>query len=230
MTKRLENISFEHDGVGYELGFGLDEVQKLANLSKARQGRVTHAEFIKIALSKYSDRVYISDDKAEEIRQLFLGGIETEDDKLTYDELIGYLYTLSIQAIDDAAKEVEPAIVKINEDSTVNLTIGNEKYKLMFTREQVVEALEQDVFDNVGMLDLFATGSTLIQMALEHYNKRFSAKRHEEIFLSLWATKFNEETEDDLIEVIHALNFHMKEVVSSGIKKSKAAFKVTKKK
>jgi hypothetical protein len=92
------------------------------------------------------------------------------------------------------------------------------------------EALEQDVFDNVGMLDLFATGSTLIQMALEHYNKRFSAKRHEEIFLSLWATKFNEETEDDLIEVIHALNFHMKEVVSSGIKKSKAAFKVTKKK
>ena len=226
MSNRLKNIPFEYEGVNYEFGFGLDEVQQLANLSRAKQGRVTHTEFIKIALSKYSDKTYISDNKAEEIRSLFLGGVDLGDDEYTYDELIGYLYALSVQAIDDAAQEVEPAIVKINEDNTVDLSIGKDNYKLKFNREQVVEALENDVFDFSGLLDLFESGSNLVRLALEHYKKRFSVKKHEEIFLSLWATKFNEETKDDLLEVIDALTFHMREVVSSGVKKSKAAFKV----
>lgn len=229
MSKRLGNIKFEYEGSNYEFGFSLDEVQQLANLSRARQGRVTHAEFMRIALSKYSDKSYISESKIEEIRQLFLGGIDLGDDEYTYDELIGYLYSLSIQAIDDAAREVEPAIVKINKDNTVDVAVGKDNYKLKFNREQVLEALENNAFEFGGVLDLFAAGSSIVKTALEHYGTRFSVKRHEEIFLSLWATKFNDETSDDLLEVIDALTFHMKDVVTSGVKKSKAAFKATKK-
>jgi len=228
MEKRLDVIKFDFtDGKEYTFNFGIDEVQQLAKVSLARQGKISDVEFFKIALSKDSNAGYISDKKAEEIREAFLGGVELNDDFLSYEELVAYLINLSIQAIDDAAKEVGASSVKINEDNSVNLTTPNgENFKLTFTREKVVEALENDVLQFNGLLDLYATGSTLVKLSLEHYNKRFSVKKHEEIFLSLWATKFDPKTEDTLIEVIDALFYHMKEVVSSGSKKSKAAFKV----
>lgn len=228
MEKRLDVIKFEFtDGKEYTFNFGIEEVQQLANLSIARQGRVKDVEFFKIALAKDSQSSYISDKKAEEIREAFLGGIEINDDYLSYEEFIAYLVNLSIQAIDDAAKEVGASSVKINADNSVNLTTPQgENFKLTFTREQVIEALENDTLSFNGLLDIYATGSTLVKLALEHYNKRFSVKKHEEIFLSLWATKFDKETENTLIEVIDALFYHMKEVAASGVKKSKAAFKV----
>mgnify|MGYP001019286989 CR=1 FL=1 len=202
MENRLDVIKFEFtDGKEYVLNFGIEEVQQLANLSIARQGKVKDTEFFKIALSKDSESRYITDQKAEEIREAFLGGVEIDDDYLSYEELIAYLVNLSIQAIDDAAREVGPSTVKINEDNSVNLTTQNgEKFKLTFTREQVVEALENDVLSFNGLLDIYATGSTLVKLALEHYNKRFSVKKHEEIFLSLWATKFDKETENQSCE------------------------------
>lgn len=228
MEKRLDVIKFDFtDGKEYTFNFGIEEVQQLANLSIARQGRVRDVEFFKIALSKDSQSSYISDKKAEEIREALLGGVEINDDYLSYEELVAYLVNLSIQAIDDEARKVGPATVKINEDNSVNLTTQNgESFKLTFTREQVVEALENNSLQFNGLLDLYVTGSTLVKLALEHYNKRFSTKKHEEIFLSLWATKFEEETEDVLPEVIDALFYHMQEVVQSGVKKSPAAFKV----
>lgn len=228
MEKRLDPITFEFtDGKEYVLNFGIEEVQQLANLSIARQGKIRDAEFFKIALAKDSQAGYITNQKAEAIREAFLGGVEINDDYLSYEELIAYLVNLSIQAIDDAAKEVGPATVKINADNSVNLTTQNgESFKLTFTREQVIEALENDTLSFNGLLDLYATGSALVKMSLEHYKKRFSVKKHEEIFLSLWATKFDEATEDVLPEVIDALFYHMQEVVQSGVKKSRAAFKV----
>lgn len=228
MEKRLDVIEFEFtDGKEYVLNFGIEQVQQLANLSIAKQGKIKDVDFFKIALAKDSQAGYISDQKANEIREAFLGGVEINDDFLSYEELIAYLVNLSIQAIDDEAKKVGAATVKINADNSVNLTTpSGESFKLTFTREHVVEALENDVLSFNGLLDLYATGSALVKLSLEHYNKRFSVKKHEEIFLSLWATKFEEETEDTLPEVIDALFYHMQEVIQSGVKKSPAAFKV----
>lgn len=227
MSKRLTNIVFKYEDKHYEFGFGLEQVQQLSSYSLSAGNNLKPEEVLKIALAQNSETSYISDKKIEDINELLLGGIETEDgDYLNYQELFRYLLGLFAQAIDDAAKEVEPAVVTINKDSSVDVVMGAENYKLMFTREHVIEILETGAFEFNGILDLYATGSRIVREALQHYNKRLSARKHEEIFLSLWATKFDKETEDDLLEVINALTYHAKEVVESGAKKSRAAFKV----
>lgn len=97
----------------------------------------------------------------------------------------------------------------------------------MFTREIIQDGLQSDIFDFNNILELYIMGSTLIRTSLEHYKKHFSVNLHDHIFLSIWATKFEESTEDDLAEVLHALTYHMKDVLESGIKKSKPPIKAT---
>ena len=225
MEKRLTNIGFDLDEKYYELGFGLDEVREFANYSIAKRGNVNNLDLIKFALKKNSDAGFITDKRVEEINEALSNGIEVDGEVLNYDEIAGYLIGLFIQAIDDAAREVEPATLLIEKDSTSNITVDGEKYKLMFTRDIVNEAFENNSFDFNNLLELYVSGSTMIKVALQHYKKRLSVKLHDKIFLSLWATKFTPETEADLPELINALNFHMKEVIESGIKKSKTVIK-----
>lgn len=225
--KHLKNLAFDYEGKKYEFGFGIEEVKRLANFSISKKGRINDSDFMKFALQKNSEDGFITDKTAKELQELLLGGIESDDTGyLSYEELIAYLIGLFEQAIDAAAKEVTPAIIKIENNNTASVTVDDETYKLMFTREVISEAFDSNMLDFNSILDIYIFGSTLIRLALEHYNKRFSVKLHDHIFLSAWATKFDEETEDDLLELIHALTYHMKEVVESGVKKSRAAIKM----
>ncbi len=226
-NKRFKNIGFDYKDKYYEFGFGMDEVQRLAALSTATKGKFKNTDFFKIALAQNSKAGFISEKTVQEIMDGLVGGVETDDQYLTFEEFIDYLLNLFAQAIDDAAKGVDPAIVEINKDNTVKLTVDGEVYKLMFTREQVIEAFENNVFDFNSIFELYTAGSMIIKASLAHYNKRFSVKLHNHIFLSLWATQFDEDTKNDFSEVINALTYHMSEVVESGVKNSKAAFKVT---
>lgn len=224
---RYENLPFEYNNKHYEFGFGIEEVQQFSNFSAAKKGTFRDVDFLKVALSKYSQAGFITNKTVEEIQKILTQGITLPDDQfLEYEELIAYLFGLYAQAIDDEAAKLEPAIVEINKDNTVNVTVDGEKYKLMFNREQITEAFEGGVFDFNGILELYTAGSSIIRAALAHYDKRFSVKLHNHIFLSLWATKFDEETQDLLPEVLNALTFHVKEVVASAVKNSKAAIKM----
>lgn len=225
-NRQLKNIGFEIEDKYYELGFGIKEVRALSQHSAAKKGEINDLDFIKFALQKGSKAGYISDGKVKDIRQaLYLNGVETQDGKMDYEELIGYLIGLFAQAIDDEARTLEPAVVTVNKNNTVNVLVDGEDYKLMFTREIAEQALERNQFDFNSILELYTFGSSLVRTALEHYKKRFSVGLHENIFLSMWATKFNEETEHDLLEAINALSYHMGDVVDSGIKNSGAAIK-----
>ncbi len=228
MSKRYNNIGFDTEHGYFELGFTLKEVDALGSYLIANKGNIDDKDFFKFALEANSDAGYISNKKAEYVLQGLRNGIELEDDFLEFEEIVGYLFGLYVQAIDDAAKEIEPAIVAINKDSTVDITVDGKTHKLMFTRETAEETLKNGIFDFNSALELYSHGSRLIRAALEHDGKRRSARLHENVFLALWATKFDEETEDDLLEVVNALSHHIKEVVESGVKKSKAAFKVKK--
>lgn len=225
--KRLKNFGFEYQDKSYEFGFTLNEVKELANFSLARGGRLNDLDFIRFALKKYSNAGFITEKTIKEIHEGLVGGIEYEDSELTYEEFIQYLMGLFGQAIDDEARKVTPAIINIEKDNTVNVTIGDETYKLMFTRDSLDKALADNVFDSNNLLEMYVVGSTMIRAALQHYDKRLRVTLHDQIFLSLWATMFNEETANDLSEVLNALNYHMKDVVDSGIKKSKAPIKMT---
>lgn len=226
--KRFKNLGFEYNGLHYEFGFGLEEVKELATLSKSKKGNVTNIDLIKMALKKNSDAGFITDKTAQEINEGLVNGVEFDEGGLmTYEEFTYYLINLMGQAIDDAAHEVEPAIVTIEKDNSVTLVVGEETYKLLFTRDTIKQTLPEIIdFNSDNLFEIYLFGSTLVKSALEHYKKRFSVKLHDQLFLSIWATKFNPDTERDLHEVIHALAYHMNEVVESGVKKSKAAFKM----
>lgn len=223
---QLKNIGFEIDDKYYEFGFGIKEVRALSQHSAARKGEISDLDFIKFALQQNSKAGYISEKRVKDIRQaLYLNGVETEEGEMEYEELIAYLIGLFAQAIDEEAQTLEPAIVNVKKNNTVIVTVDGEEYKLMFTREIAEQALETNQFDFNNILELYTFGSRLIRTSMEHYGTRFSVGKHEKIFLSIWATKFNEETEDDLLEVINALSYHMGEVIDSGVKNSGAAIK-----
>lgn len=225
---RLKNLEFEYNGNHYELGFTINEVKEFATYSRKRSGRVKDTDFLKIALRKYSKVGYLTDKMVEEVNEVLYNGIETPElGYMNYTELFQYLIDLYIQAIDEEASKVAPAVIKIEKDNTVSVTVDEETYKLMFTREIIQDGLQSDIFDFNNILELYIMGSTLIRTSLEHYNKHFSVNLHDHIFLSIWATKFEESTEDNLAEVLHALTYHMKDVLESGIKKSKPPIKAT---
>ena len=89
------------------------------------------------------------------------------------------------------------------------------------SRRIIEERAKTDIrFRFSHVFDLYAWGSSLVEVALRHYNRRFSLKLREQLFLSMWATTLDEEIENNLAEALNALLFHMNEVVESGAKKS----------
>lgn len=226
MEKRIENIKFEYNGNTYEFGFGLEEVKKIANVSIKKKDGLSDNDFIKFALERYSDVMFISDKVAQEIKVgIFDNGFKiSEDDELTFAEFFEYLVKLFLQTINDAAREVNPAIATINDDGSVDVLVDGESYTLKYTRAAIEHLVDAEVIDFSNPLEFYVVGSTIVRMALEHYKRHLSVKLSDNIFLSLWATTLEENGENDLIEVINALVYNMNEVVNSGAKKSKAAF------
>lgn len=216
--KRLENLEFEFDGKNYVLGFTIDEVKELSAYSIQRGTEMTDAMFIKFALKRFSDDLYITDKRAEEIQQaLFEYGLGD----LTYEEVIGYIIGLFGKTIDEEAEKVAPALITINKDNSLDVVVEDKTYTLKFTREIVKEAVRKEsAFRYENVFDLYASGSSLVEIALRHYNKHFSLKLREQIFLAMWATNLDETIEINFNEAISSLVFHMNEVVDSGVKKS----------
>lgn len=227
-TKQLENIPFEFGGEEYEFGFTLKSVKALAGFALAKGGRVTDVDFFKHALTEFSNAGFLTDAKVNELRQALLNGIDYEEDHFSYEELVEYILVLYGQAIDNAAMEVSPAVIKINDDSTVMVNLDGKDYKLMFTRKSVEDIIEAGVFDTSSILTMYATGSAIIKASLQHYKTRLSNNLHDEIFLSIWATGLESEDGGMMGEIINALMFHMGEVVDEGVKKSKAVIKTKK--
>lgn len=221
--KRLENLEFEFDGTDYTIGFTINEAKELSQYSLQRGSDMTDAQFLKFGLKKFSDDIYITDKRAKEIQEaLFEHGLDTvELGHLSYEEVIGYMISLFGQTIDDEAGKVEPALIVINKDNSLDVTVGDKTYTLKFTREIIEEtARTENGFRFGNVFDLYAWGSSLVEVALRHYKKRFSLKLREQIFLAMWATTLDEDIENNLAEALNALLFHMNEVVESGTKKS----------
>lgn len=231
-NKLLKNIGFDFEDNYYELGFSIDEVRAVSNYSKARGGNFKNEEFLKLALKKYSDVSYISDKKAKDINDFLREHtiqIEVSDgkyDELSYIELIAYVTQLFLQAVEVEASKVSPATITIENDNTVTINSPDfGKYKLMYVRETLEEVIQYSRIIPENIFELFLYAETLIELGLQHYQKRISPKLAQNLFLSVWATQNNEETKDDLTEMLNALIYHMGEVLDSGIKKSKAVIK-----
>lgn len=230
--KKLDLLRFEYKEKEYVFGFGLDQVKTFANLSIKRQGSFDDLEFIKLALSKYSKAGFITDKVAKEIRDgiydngFYLG--EGDDaDFMEYPEFIEYLVGLYLQAINDAAEEVNPAVVTINENGSVDVLVDGNEYKLQYTREAVKDLMASNIFDYTNYLELYIVGSTMIRFALQHYDKHMSVKLSDSIFLAIWSAQINDDENQDLVEVINALVYNMNEVSQEGVKKSKVVFQAS---
>lgn len=225
----LQDLEFEIEEINktFVIGFTIKEVQELAGLSIAKDGQLTNKDFIGIALKAHT-KGFINNRDIEKLITTIKDGVEIGDDYLTFEEIIEYTTRLSIEAIDKEAELHAPANVEILEDNTVKLIIEDKEYLLKFNRESITELVNAGQMNLNNPLELFTFGTTFVRGALQHYKRRIRVNEHENIFLSLWATRFEPETEDLLPEVINALVFHMGEVVDSGIKKSKAVIKATK--
>lgn len=223
----LPVISIEVDGRAFTLDFDIDSVKEFGKHSLARNGRIGDEVLIKYALLKNHRQELITDNMVRKIQ----GSLSTltEDDEMSYQDVINYLMRLFINAVDEEAKKVEPAIITIEKDSSVTVVHDGAKYRLTFIREDVKDAV---IDGNVSLsynspLELYAIGTSVLRLATNHYEKHFSVKFHDNLFLSIWATKFNEETSHMLVETLNALFFHMKDVVlHSGAKNSKPVIKL----
>lgn len=228
MEKKYENLKFLVDDMEFEIGLDFEQAKLMSNFVAARGGEFKDVEFFKVALQKYSKVPFLTDSMvAQIVAALQEDGLETPFGILSYSELVEYIFVLFQQAIDDESKKYESPIVSFNKDNTVNITLSNGKtYKLMYVRENVEEAILSGQMEFNSILELYSVGSNLIRLALQH--ERSSVKLPETIFLSLWSTQFDEENEELFTEVLSSLGHHMKDVLDSGVKKSKAVIKVKK--
>lgn len=229
---KLELLRFEYKEKEYVFGFGLEQVKTFSNLSIKRGGKFDDIEFIKLGLSKFSKAGYITDKVAKEIRNgIYDNGIAIGEgdnaDFMEYSEFIEYLIGLYLQAINDAAEEVNPAVVTINENGSVDVLVDGVEYTLKYTRKAIDEMMSSNVFDYTNYLELYVVGSTMIRHALQHYNKHMSVNLSDQIFLSIWSSQVNDEENQDLVEVINALVYNMNEVTQEGVKKSKVVFQAS---
>ena len=217
----LNGVYFEHDGHEYEFGFGFNEVKALSAYTSAKKGVIKDIDFFKFALQKNSKVSYISDKKAKEIQELFVEGIDIRGDHLTYEEIIGQLMTMYVEAIDEESKKYEPALVTFNKDGSAKVVVEGQPYELKYTRKIIEENHAELLVDYTNLLELYNVGSILIKNALKQSNEKMSTTTSEKIFLAIWGTKFEEGNEQLFADVIQNLLLHMKEVVESGAKKSK---------
>ena len=225
-TKQIPALNIEIGDNSYILDFDIESVKAFGNYSIAKNGRMGDEMFIKFALQKHHRNELMGEKRALQIQET-LSTLD-ENDEMTYRDVIEHLFKLFVQAIDNEAKKIEPSSATIEKDNSVTVVFNGDKYKLTFVRSDIKDALiNQDMALGYNTpLELYSVGTSLLKLATKHYNKRFSVKFHDNLFLSLWATKFNKETEDLFPEIINALAFHIGEVANSGIKNSKPAIKL----
>lgn len=226
--KGLKPIQFEFDGEDYTFDFGIEEVKKLGKYSISKNGNVNHYDVVKFALLKEHKTGFITNKRAEEITRAFAEGVTLENDELEFEELIEYILGLFGQAIDEESKLYEPAIIKINKDNTVNITVNETDYHLKYNRKDIENAIEANMFGSQSPIELYTIGSSIIGTALLHTKKHPSAGLQDTILLSAWATMHNEDTKHDFANMLNALIQHMNEVLEDGVKKSKAVIKMKK--
>lgn len=225
-TKQLEALEINIGDDEYILDFDIESVKAFGKYSLSHNGKMGDEVFLKYALQKHHKHDVMLSNKSKQLQET-LASLD-EDDDMSYTNVIEYLMALFMQAIDNEAKKVEPSTVTIEKDNSVTVNYDGDKYKLTFNRADIKDALinGDSAFGSSNALELYTVGTSLLKLATKHYNRRFSVRFHDNLFLSLWATKFNKETEDIFPEVLNALVFHIQEVANSGIKNSKPVIKI----
>lgn len=225
-TKKLQALRFEIDNDDYTLDFGIEQVKSLAQFSRNKKGNVTSSDLIKFALKKDDKVGFITDKKAKDITHALIGGVEWGDDFMEFEEIIEYIVGLFAQAINEESEKHTPAIIHINDDNTVNITVDGVEHKLKYLRRDLEEMYTNDLSGSASILENYLVGTALIHTGLLHTKKNPSAGLKDSIFMSAWATMNHEETKHDFENMINALVVHAQDVLEDGVKKSNAVIKM----
>jgi hypothetical protein len=226
-NNRIPPITLVVDEAEYTMEFGIEQVKGLANRSKNLNGRILVSDLIKYALKKNHD-FEATDFLAKNIYHALLALDDDPEAERTYMEMLEWIYRLFGQAIDDAARELEPASIEILKDNAILVGYNGEKYKLTFSRSDLEKAYQEGAweYDLGNPLEVYTAGLDLVKIALKNTGKSYSAKTPEKLFLSMWATTFVEETKEQFIDALHSLLDLRKEIANSGLKNSKAVIKL----